>query len=354
MMFKKTLSRAIVTLSILIFSLGYSCSDNFEKTRPLAYTCLDETLLSMETALNEASIGEEDGMYPQDAADKLSAAISDLKIGISKRNGDMFVLQHEVDKYCSNASVSLATFQDSKQITLLPGEAGELFVNGIDKKSYIDFGASPEYGKYTSFTVEAWLKHNKNAYDNAIADFIATFTKTSEIYQGWMINFMGDKLRMSMGMGPQQDRVLEGAGESKIFDKWMHIVAIYDQSGSSNQLRMYIDGELFFSKSNDVVDGSGTLQLYQAPADYRMWAFQQPSDVNRCMSGYIKKFRLWKSAKTEGQIKELMNADVTGTETDLICAWDFNTVPTDNQNMKDKTGRHTAKIVGNHSWKPIK
>lgn len=84
-----------------------------------------------------------------------------------------------------------------------------------------------------------------------------------------------------------------------------------------------------------------------------MWAFQQPTDQNRCMSGYIKNFRLWSSAKTEDQIKSLMTSDVSGTEADLICAWDFTVVPEDNQNIKDKTGKHTAKIVGTHTWRPI-
>jgi hypothetical protein len=45
-----------------------------------------------------------------------------------------------------------------------------------------------------------------------------------------------------------------------------------------------------------------------------------------------------------------MNSDVTGTESGLVCAWDFTTVVEDVTNIPDKTGKHVAKIVGNYKW----
>lgn len=50
------------------------------------------------------------------------------------------------------------------------------------------------------------------------------------------------------------------------------------------------------------------------------------------------------------EVKTLMNSDVTGTESGLVCAWDFTTVVEDVTNIPDKTGKHVAKIVGNYKW----
>lgn len=133
-MFKKTPIRVLVALSLFILMLGHSCSDDFDKTRALKYDCLDETLSSMEKTLEDATIGDEDGMYPKDAAEKLSLAIANLKVGISKRNAGLFVLQHEVETYCNSGNSALTAFADSKIITLLPGDLGQLYVAGIDKK----------------------------------------------------------------------------------------------------------------------------------------------------------------------------------------------------------------------------
>ena len=84
-----------------------------------------------------------------------------------------------------------------------------------------------------------------------------------------------------------------------------------------------------------------------------MWAFQEPTDFYRCMTGYIKKFHMWNSAKSIDNIKTLMNSDVSGGETDLICAWDFVEVPANSDIIPDKTGRHSAKLVGKYKWHKI-
>ena len=48
-----------------------------------------------------------------------------------------------------------------------------------------------------------------------------------------------------------------------------------------------------------------------------------------------------------------MNADVVGNENDLICAWDFTKTPVDYNNIPDKTGKHSAKLMGAYKWKAL-
>lgn len=94
--------------------------------------------------------------------------------------------------------------------------------------------------------------------------------------------------------------------------------------------------------------------VVNSPDDMRMWAFVEPKDNSRCMSGYIKKFRIWSTSKTVEEINTLMVSDVVGDEPGLVCAWDFVETPENPEEMIDKTGRHTAKLVGVYKWKEVK
>ena len=73
-------------------------------------------------------------------------------------------------------------------------------------------------------------------------------------------------------------------------------------------------------------------------------------------SGYMKKIRIWKSAKDNEYVQNSYNgtAEVTGKEADLAAAWDFMTKPSGSGNeVIDLTGRHTAKIIGTYEWQRI-
>lgn len=344
-----------ISFLLLVFFVAFSCADKKDNVADINLDCLYSHLSDMQNMLDTAKIGTEDGTFPKKNADNLLQAIEDLKTGISKAKAGMFVLQFEIDNYCVASDKAIAEFMNSYQMTLPVGSAGELLVFGIDKKGYIDFGESAAYGGSNTFTVESWLKYDANFFEFAIGDFIATFSHDGNgVKQGWMINYMGSNLRMTMGMGPQKDRVLEwGKAYPETYGQWMHLAAVYDETAASDQLKMYINGELFFSKTNDIYDGA-TLQKYQSNTrNLKMYAFMEPEDNNRCMTGYMRKFRLWSKAKSQTEIQTLMNSDVTGTESNLTCAWDFTTVPADNTNIPDKTGKHKAKLVGSYKWKPI-
>lgn len=347
----------IFCLAITMTTTFWSCKENKnEHLQELDLSCLSSYLDSMSTMLDTAKIGDVDGTFPLSNAIDLENAIDELKVGISKARAGYFVLPFEINSYCVAAGKELQSFRNAYQETLAPGTSAELQVFGIDRKGYIDFGESADYGGGTRFTVEAWLKYNPGFFEFAIGDFLATFSHDgNNVKQGWMINFIGSNLRTTIGMGPQQDRVLEwGSAYPTNYGQWNHIVAVYDETLSSDQLKMYINGNIFFSKTNDIRDNNNVLQQYQRNTrNLKMYAFMEPEDNNRNMTGFIKNFRLWSTAKSEAEIKALMNTDVSGTEANLICAWDFTKVPTDKDNISDKTGRHRAKIVGQFKWHKV-
>lgn len=347
-------NRFLLLLFLIFGAAFYSCNSDDETTTELELDCLYQYLDEIHNVRDTSIFGEVDGTYPYESGLNLDDEIVELEYAISTANADRFFLQYEIDNYCTTAQKVIDDFESTLQITLDPGTPAELKVFGIDQKGHIEFGADPAFGGSEAFTVEAWLKYDEDFFENAIGDFIATFNNTADPFEGWMINFMGENLRTTIGMGPQSARVLEFGGVyPKNYGEWNHIAMVYDESLDEYQLKMYVNGELFFKKTNDIENSSGELQSYVPnTVNTNMWAFMEPTDNSRCMTGYIKKFRMWNEAKSVDEINELMTNDVDGTESNIICAWDFTEMPEDVENIPDKTGKFSAKIVGKHKWYP--
>lgn len=322
-------------LCLSVLPVFTSCKDDKDTVCPVALECMYAHLADMENMLDTAVIGTSDGTFPQENADLLEAAIDELKVGISKGKAGMFVLQYEVDNYCLDAEKAMNEFLNSYQMALAPGTPAELQVFGIDGKGHIEFGESTDFGGNTAFTVEAWLKYDAGFFESGIGSFITTFDG-NQPQQGWMINFMGANLRTSLGMGPENESTLEHAAAYPTnYGEWNHIAMTYDDNATADNLKMYLNGEVFFTKTNDVMK-NGQLQHYNPNTrDMRMWAFQEPTDNSRCMTGYIRKFRMWKGVKSQDELRALMESDVNGQESGLICAWDFTEVPVDVENIPD-------------------
>lgn len=339
-------------LFILILTLCFaSCQkDKTNGTQVLNFEQLYVQKAEMETRLHEAVIGTEDGAYPQSSYDDLQSALSVLKEGISKERAGVFILQFEVDNYILAASKAIKLFDESIIVSLPAGVPAELFVNGIDHKGYIDFGSSADYCGGPKFTVETWTKYNDGFTETSFGSFISTFISPLP-YKGWTLHYWGasnSALRFSIGTdNANPDVTLPTIYTSAPSDygKWFHVAAVFDSS--LKKMLLYIGGEL--KASTDMGDN----MVVNGADDMRMWGFVEPKDNSRCMSGYIKKFRLWSTSKTESEIKELMNSEVQGNEKALVCAWDFTETPVDNSAIVDKTGKHSAQLVGVYKWKAL-
>src|SRR5690554_2792241 len=170
----------------------HSCEDDVNTApREISMNCLSSNLETMESLLENASIGDEDGSYPEENAIELQNEIENLQFGYSKGLAGQFTLQFEADNYCIQAEKAISAFQNSLQLTLPPGNPAELIVFGIDGKGRIEFGADPAFGGDDAFSVEAWLKYDEGFFESGIGDFIATFDGSTQPVEGWMINFLG-------------------------------------------------------------------------------------------------------------------------------------------------------------------
>lgn len=342
------MKKLLLTMSIFMMSLFQSCVEEVSVGgQELNYDILYELKAEMVRLLDTAVIGEVDGTYPQDSYDDLYAALEDLKLGISKAKAGVFILQFEIDNYALAAQKAIKSFQDSIIKAVEPGTPAELFVNGIDHKGYIDFGSSPNFNP-SALTVETWIKYPEGFIEFTYGSFISTFVSPVP-YKGWALHFWGTSnslIRMSYGSDdPDVNLTLPTIYTTapETWNEWFHLAAVIDPS--SHTLSLYINGEL---KSSAKVASNlvpGTTQ-----DECRMWGFVEPKDQSRCMSGYIKKFRLWSCAKTAEELKTLMDGDVKGDEPNLVCAWDFTNKPEDDGAIADKTGQYTAKLVGKYKW----
>ncbi|MCZ8371668.1 LamG domain-containing protein [Phocaeicola sp. KGMB11183] len=339
---------------LFIFSLIvlFSCKNNTtESEQALNYDELFSLKDSIELRLNTAVVGETDGTYPQSSYNDLENALYELNEGISKARAEVFVLQFEVDSYVLEAKKAIRLFDQSVNVLLPPGTPAELFVNGVDHKGYIDFGSSPDYCGGPKFTVEAWTKYDEGFIETAFGSFLSTFISPLP-YKGWTLHYWGASnslLRFSIGTdNSNPDLTLPTIYTSapSEYGKWFHVAAVFDSNLKKQML--YINGEL--KSTADISDN----MVVNSPDDMRMWAFVEPKDNSRCMSGYIKKFRIWSTSKTVEEINTLMVSDVVGDEPGLVCAWDFVETPENSEEMIDKTGRHTAKLVGVYKWKEVK
>lgn len=342
----------LVYFLICLPILYMSCSDDDKSggQGELNYEQLFTLRAEIQEKLDNAVVGTEDGTYPEESYKSLEEALEALNAGISRAKAGDFVHQFEVENYVLAAEKAMKLFDDSRIFTLPEGTPAELFVNGVDSKGYIDFGSSQDYCGGPYFTVETWAKHDDGFIEFAFGSFISTFISPVP-YKGWTLHYWGvgnSLLRFSIGTddsNPDLTLPTIATPAPAVYSEWFHIAAVHDSG--SKKLLLYINGEL-----KSTTDLTANMVVNSAD-DTRMWAFVEPKDKSRCISGYMKKFRIWSVAKSENDIKQLMGADVQGNESDLVCAWDFTEKPADDEAIADKTGKHTAKLVGIYKWKAL-
>lgn len=346
------MKKHIIYLLICLPIFYLSCSDD-NKSGGQGELDLEELFVlrtEIQNRLDTATVGIVDGTYPQESYKSLEEALGNLNAGISRAKAGDLILQFEVDNYTLAAQKAIRLFDDARIFTLPVGTPAEIFVNGIDSKGYIDFGSSADFCGGPYFTVETWAKYDEGYIEFAFGSFLSTFISPIP-YKGWTLHHWGvgnSLLRFSIGTddsNPDLTLPTISTPSPTNYGEWFHIAAVHDSG--NKKLLLYINGDL---KSSTTLTAN---MVVNSVDDMRMWAFVEPKDKSRCISGYMKKFRIWSVAKSENEIKQLMNTDVEGIENGLACAWDFTEKPENDEAIPDKTGKHTAKLVGVYKWKAL-
>ncbi len=158
-----------------------------------------------------------------------------------------------------------------------------------------------------AYTIEAWFYSQTSGEQNILS------ATNSDNQHGIIIAIdSGNRYRFlhrdpSGSSGERNIRV----GASNFVNNWHHIAAVFD--GSSTFL--YLDGAVIgsmtgasaFSSSMNITMGRLT-----------------PINSARYFNGMLDEVRIWNIARTQTEIQELMNTELTGDETGLVAYYSYN------------------------------
>ncbi len=325
--------------------------------------------------LQDASLwGNHKGQYPLTSKDLLQKIIDNL-YDVSERamsgtiaNFTQELFNDAIEEAADSMQKIEATKWTEDHVTW------NLYVDG-NNGGYIDFGYSDDYVKFgdnnnQAFTIELWVDVteycNKAGEDNST--FLSTMTQ-KDYWSGWRAQDRTKGLLRTMvahweDQGPSNPKEWEPGwkkSDNWTRNRWTHYAFLFRDKGlpgfdTPTDVKCYsmMDGV----RQGEVIRVGETWRTYinDNSMKYKIpmtgfCALDEDGNRKEWFSGYIKKIRIWKTNRTEDQIKQSylgVESDVTADNVNLVAAWDFETtgaMPTDTE-IKDLTGRHTATLKG--------
>lgn len=327
------------------------------------------TLVTNLTALRDgATYGELKDNYPVSSKAILDDEIVYLEETIAKlKEGNKKLADSEADRIIREANQIEKNFRATRRTEDFLPVVAELLVNGKNG-GYIDFGVHPEYSAFgeqgqQAFTVEFWVKlTDVDEYLNSFVFLLSTFTdddtKDHE-RKGWAVNSHFGRLRMTYGISYSD--LFEPGFSFSTLNQWVHVAVVTNENGVDGEIRdgipvmtkIYVNGQLMLSERGR----DDRLPYTSNDKEVAMVAFTGLSATanrieEKSTNGCMRHLHIWKSAKTQAEIQHLMDTpeSVTGSESDLVCGWTLNKTVSDNNNIKDLTGKFSARLIGDFQW----
>ena len=367
----------VVIVFMMLQMLAFtSCSDDDDNSGWPTETDKTEifierfsTLVTNLTALRDgATYGELKDNYPVSSKAMLDDEIVYLEETIAKlKEGNKKLADSEADRIIREANQIEKNFRATRRTEDFLPVASELLVNGKNG-GYIDFGVHPEYSAFgeqgqQAFTVEFWVKlTDVDEYLNSFVFLLSTFTdddtKDHE-RKGWAVNSHFGRLRMTYGIGYSD--LFEPGFSFSTLNQWVHVAVVTNENGVDGEVRdgipvmtkIYVNGQLMLSERGR----DDRLPYTPNDKEVAMVAFTGLSATanrigEKSTNGCMRHLHIWKSAKTQAEIQHLMDTpeSVTGSESDLVCGWTLNKTVSDNNNIKDLTGKFSARLIGDFQW----
>lgn len=360
---------------LMAFSVSFaSCSDDKDEVAPIDNGDKKEVFINRLTVIYEDMVKTHDeavfgllaGEYPESSRALIDKEINNLKDFIDGlKDGSRSLLASDMDGIISQANTVKAEFVSSVRTEDYVAEPAELFVNGKNGgRGHINFGVHQEYGSFgeigkQAFTVELWAKMKDV---EGFYFLVSTFTDNSTDHErkGWNINNHHGNLRMTYGMGFND--LFEPAFGFSRTNEWVHIAMVTDEQGVDGDkngdgkpimIKMYLNGEEVHRETSNQ-NGKYYSKALSSTSMVAFTGMETTGSLapDKWASGSIKHFHIWKKAKSQAQIQYIKDnpETVTGEESDLVCGWAFSTIPPDSQNIKDLTGKFTARINGDFTW----
>jgi len=194
---------------------------------------------------------------------------------------------------------------------------------GVDGNGYIDAGKNASLNFTTNgFTISGWA-YVKGEGNGAFPAFIEksngdfTGSPSNQIGFYLAIGYYSNPVRyikFGVGNGSGDNHLVYSMSNSRLINKWVHVVAIADDQSLSNpQLKLYVDGILVANTSRTYtgsIDSNTNLNIGRWRAN------------NRIFNGTIDEVRIWNRSLTSNEIEQEYYGNVYKYDTDK---WTFHT-----------------------------
>lgn len=187
-----------------------------------------------------------------------------------------------------------------KDLSMLTGFGQSIKLNGVDQSMYQTNNSSFNPGA-TSFTIEAWIKP-ESLSDDVNSNIIAFVDSTSST--GMLFIKPSGMLQTNITGNKFLSDVSVTLGE------WQHIAMTYEIQ--SQQLSVYLDGELVISEVDTMPDAYGDL----------VWGSNNNRN-NKFFDGEFDEIRLWSEARSQAVIKANRYLGVSASNSYLMSYFNF-------------------------------
>ena len=187
----------------------------------------------------------------------------------------------------------------------------------------------------TTYTVETWVR-----LDQVIPDWQPIIIKENQFapvdqrnYGLWIVPNTS-KVHFSMGEADcATNHAFDSVGQLTPGD-WHHVAVTYDGAN----FNLYLDGVLDRSEPLVITPCQGTGPVMMGWGGF----------VYSPLEGALEEARIWRTARTETEIREGMHRTLAGAESGLVAYWQFNEGT--GEVAGDVVGGQDAALIGGASW----
>ena len=215
------------------------------------------------------------------------------------------------------------------EITVIAPVSGLIF-DGTKANSLVDLGNVAAITSPSEFTVEALVNYSTLAGGYILS---SEGSPAAGDEQGFSLRLNGDKIDFTVGANGSWPEI--GSPNTTLLDTWYHVAATY----SAAAMKLYVNGLEVASLASPAAIGVSTQNLIMGEGS--MWK-------GRGLNGKLGYVRMWSVAKTKQEIRDNANVYVTGTEANLLAAWN-NTV-LDATTLAEVKGTYPGAIGTDVQW----
>ncbi len=207
------------------------------------------------------------------------------------------------------------------------GSGNCLYFAGSSSNEHVDLDTIARTFATSDFIVEFWEKMDTSAGASSDIPFICNKDWNSGGNKGFVISKMSTAtpsvwVNFTSASGSRFD--LKNVPWPTLMTAWTHIAVTFNRNGSSPKIIVYINGiasdsgalTASHSPTTSIVGAQHT-RLAQDGTGAYSWGFKY--------KGFMDEVRIWKTVRSAVEIRSNMCHKLTGTESNLIAYYNFNT-----------------------------